>query len=154
MPAIGALFLIRSADSVDVSDDHPALRHPREREHWPWHIFAEPSLHVFAIAIVLFQMANAALLPLALNGLTQRHEAFGYIVSATVIVPQIVTALIAPWVGRLANQIGRRPVLLAGFLAVPVRALLFATLPAAFPLAIYQVLDGIAAAVKAASYLF
>ena len=97
--------------------------------------------------MVLFQLANAALLPVAINSLAQKHEAAGYVVSATVIVPQLITAIIAPWAGRLAQSIGRRPVLLAGFAAVPLRALLFATLPGALPLVIYQALDGIGAAV-------
>ncbi|HQT80280.1 MAG TPA: MFS transporter [Rhodopila sp.] len=147
VPALGSLFLIRASEHIDPATDHPALRHPRERVHWPWQIFREPALHIFAVAIVLFQVANAALLPVALNGLTRRDDAPGYIVSATIILPQIITAVIAPWAGALAQRIGRRPVLLAGFAVVPLRALLFATLPAAVPLTLYQALDGIDAAV-------
>ena len=128
-------------------DDHPALRHPREREHWPWQIFAEPALHVFALACVLFQVANAALLPVALSSLTHKGQAPGFVVSATIVVPQIITALIAPWAGSLAQRIGRRPVLVVGFAAVPLRALLFAVLPGALPLTVFQALDGVSAAV-------
>jgi MFS family permease len=146
-PALVSLFMIRGTDCVDPQDDHPALRHPRDREHWPWQIFAEPALHVFAIACVLFQLANAALLPVALNGLTQRGDAPGLLVSATIVVPQIIAALMAPWAGGLAQRIGRRPVLMAGFAAVPLRALLFALLPGALPLAVLQALDGVSAAV-------
>jgi MFS family permease len=87
------------------------------------------------------------MLPLALNALTRRGEASGFLISATIIVPQVITASVAPWAGRLAQQIGRRPVLIAGFAAVPVRALLFATLPGALPLAVFQAFDGISAAV-------
>jgi MFS family permease len=68
-------------------------------------------------------------------------------VSTTIIVPQIVTALLAPRAGRLAQAVGRRPVLLIGFAAVPLRALLFATMPDAVPLTVFQALDGISAAV-------
>jgi MFS family permease len=145
VPAVVALMMIRDCDRV--VDDHSALKHPTEREHWPWQIFAEPALHVFATAAVLFQLANAALLPLALNELTRRHEAPGYLVSATIIVPQVITAALAPWVGRLTRRIGRRPVLIVGFAAVPLRAGLFAMLPGALPLAVFQALDGISAAV-------
>jgi MFS family permease len=154
IPAIVALFMIRAADDVDTSTDHPALLHPRDRQHLPWHIFAEPSLHVFAASVVLFQLANAALLPLAMSELTQHHAAPGYIVSAVIIVPQVITAIIAPAVGRLAHRIGRRPVLLVGFTAVPARALLFATipslatvLPSGILLAVFQSLDAVGAAV-------
>jgi MFS family permease len=147
VPAMIALFMIPMGDCVDPQDDHPALLHPSERQHWPWQIFAEPALHVFAAACVLFQLANAALLPLALNGLTREGAAPGFLVSATIIVPQIITALSAPWAGTLAQRIGRRPVLLAGFAVVPLRALLFAVLPGALPVVVFQALDGVSAAV-------
>jgi predicted MFS family arabinose efflux permease len=147
VPAMATLFMIRTSDQIAPDGDHRALAHPREREHWPWQIFAEPALHVFAVAAVLFQLANAALLPLALNGLTHRNDAPGYVVSATIVVPQIITAVFAPWAGTLAQRIGRRPVLVAGFAAVPLRALLFAVLPGALPLTVFQALDGVSAAV-------
>ncbi len=146
-PALVALMMIRTTDHVDPSADHPALLPARERGHRAWQIFAEPALHVFAIAVVLFQIANAALLPLALTGLTHQGSAPGYVVSASIVVPQIIAASIAPWSGKLAQRIGRRPVLIAGFAAVPVRALLFAILPGALPLTVFQALDGVSAAV-------
>jgi MFS family permease len=76
--------------------------------------------------VVLFQLANAALLPLALNSLTHRQGVSGFLVSATIIVPQVITAALAPWAGRLAQRVGRRHVLIVGFAAVPIRGLLFA----------------------------
>jgi MFS family permease len=147
LPALAALCVIRKSDQVDASDDHKTLLHPREREHWPWQIFADPTLHVFAVACVMFQLANAALLPVALNGLTHKGDAPGLLVSATIVVPQIIAASIAPWAGRLAQRVGRRPVLMVGFAAVPLRALLFVVLPGEFPLAFLQALDGVSAAV-------
>ncbi|WP_158258532.1 MFS transporter [Rhodopila globiformis] len=146
VPALLSLLMIRAADCVGDADDHPAMRHPREREHRPWQILSEPALHVFAVAAALFQLANAALLPIAVSTLTQRHEASGLIISATIVVPQVITALLAPRTGRLAQTHGRRLVLLIGFAAVPLRALLFATLPGAVPLLAYQALDGVSAA--------
>ena len=145
VPAMASLLMIRA--SAPTEDDHPALKHPKQREHPAWRIFAEPALHVFAVAVVLFQLANAALLPLALNGLARLHDAPGFLVSATIVVPQIITAALAPWAGRLAQRIGRRPVLIVGFAAIPVRALSFATVQGALPLAVFQALDGISAAV-------
>jgi MFS family permease len=147
VPALLALLLIRASDRVSNGDDHGALRHPRQREHGPAQIFAEPALHIFAVAVALFQFANAALLPVALNGLTRRGEASGFAVSATIIVPQLIAAIMAPWAGRMAQRVGRRPVLLAGFATVPLRALLFATMPGAVTLTVYQALDGVSAAV-------
>jgi len=147
LPALVSLVMIRKADHIEPEDDHRALLHPRDREHWPWQIFADPTLHIFAVACVLFQLANAALLPVALNGLTHKGDAPGLLVSATIVVPQIIAASIAPWAGRLAQRVGRRPVLMVGFAAVPLRALLFVVLPGGLPLAFLQALDGVSAAV-------
>ncbi len=146
VPALIALLMIDTTTCADPDEDHAALLPPQEREHWPWQIFAEPALHMFAVAVVLFQLANAALLPVALNGLTHKGGAPGFVVSASIVVPQIIAALIAPWAGALAQRIGRRPVLVVGFAAVPLRALLFAVLPGALPLTIFQALDGVSAA--------
>ena len=145
VPAIMSVFVIHPAP--DVVDDHPALKHPRDREHTLWQTYMDRRMHVFAASVVLFQLANAALLPLALAGLTRRDDASGFLVSATIIVPQVIAAIFAPAAGRLAQRIGRRPVLIAGFVAVSVRALLFATSPGALAMAVFQALDGVSAAV-------
>jgi MFS family permease len=143
VPTLLALFAIRRSDVLPPEGDHPALLHPKQRKQWPWHIFSEPALHVFAICTVLFHLANTAMLPLALNVLTQRGQGNGLIVSAAIVVPQIVIAIMAPWVGRIGQAVGRRPVLLVGFAALPLRALLFATGPGPIPLIAIQSLDAV-----------
>jgi MFS family permease len=143
VPTLLALFAIRSADRLPPNDEHPALQHPKQRKYWPWHIFGEPALHVFAICTVLFHLSNTAMLPLALNVLTQRGQGNGVIVSAAIVVPQIIMAVLAPWAGSIAQKFGRRPVILVGFAALPVRALLFATGPGPLPLLAIQTLDAI-----------
>jgi MFS family permease len=65
------------------------------------------------------------------------------IVAALIILPQIVVALLAPWVGRQAQRWGRRPLLLIGFGALPIRALLFALTADPLFLVGLQLLDGI-----------
>jgi MFS family permease len=65
------------------------------------------------------------------------------IVSALIIVPQMIVALMAPWAGRRANAWGRRPLLLAGFAALPIRALVFASTTDPMVLIAAQVLDGV-----------
>ena len=101
-------------------------------------------LLIFAGGVFLFQMANASMLPLA-------SEAFGYskealsslIVSALIMVPQVIVAIMAPWAGRRANIWGRRPLLLVGFAALPIRALVFAWTANPTILIAAQVLDGV-----------
>jgi MFS family permease len=153
LPALVALFTIRSNDEA-TGEQHHALLHPRERRRRrirALHIFREHTLHLFAVCALLFHLANAAMLPLALNELAKHTRAAEAVVSAAVIVPQIVVALISPWVGRMAQVLGRRPILLAGFAALPLRGLLFALLtwagPSAVPLVLIEVLDGISATV-------
>jgi MFS family permease len=97
--------------------------------------------------VVLFHLANAAMLPLVLNELAKRGGQTGFVVSAAVIVPQAVAVACSPWTGRLAERLGRRPVLLFGFAALPLRGLLFVSLPDAIPLVVIQTLDGVSATV-------
>src|SRR5262245_18165933 len=58
-----------------------------------------------------------------------------------------VVALLAPLVGRQARRWGRRPLLLIGFGALPIRALLFAWTADPLFLVGLQLLDGISAAI-------
>jgi MFS family permease len=150
LPALWGLAMVRGADQTPEEPDHPALLPPQARRAMqcrPWHIFGEPALHVFAFCTVLFGLSNAAMLTLALNVLTLRTNVTGFLVSASIMVPQLVAALAAPWVGSLAQRVGRRPILLTGFAALPLRALLFATEPGPVPLVMIQVLDGVSATV-------
>jgi MFS family permease len=150
IPALLALLLIHPKHYVDPADDHPSLQHPRvmrKRPERPWYIYGLHSLHVFAVATVLFHMSNAAMLPFALDALAKRGGNTGLVISAAIIVPQVVAALIAPWVGATAQRLGRRPVLIAGFAVLPLRGLLLAAQPGAVPLAALQALDGISASV-------
>jgi MFS family permease len=59
------------------------------------------------------------------------------------MVPQVIVALMAPWAGRRAKTWGRRPLLLVGFAALPIRALLFAWTTNPTILIAAQVLDGV-----------
>jgi hypothetical protein len=68
-------------------------------------------------------------------------------ISALIIVPQIIVALMAPRVGRQAQDWGRRPLLLIGFAALPIRALGFALIGDPLLLLAVQALDGISATV-------
>jgi MFS family permease len=105
-------------------------------------------LLMFAACAVLFQIANASMLPLVSGMLaseSQRQAA--PLVAALIIVPQLIVALLAPWVGRWAEEHGRKPLLLVGFAALPIRAALFALIRSPNALILIQVLDGITGAV-------
>ncbi|WP_395708813.1 MFS transporter [Reyranella sp.] len=106
------------------------------------------SLRVFGVCILLFHLANAAMLPLMGSVLTTRSSEWATVlIGACIVGPQLVVALFSPWVGRQAERLGRRPLLLAGFAALPIRGLLFATVSDPYLLVVVQLLDGLTAAV-------
>jgi MFS family permease len=113
-----------------------------------WTLCQRSELLAFASCLFLFQLANASMLPLVVEALVYEGERrSSLVVSALIVLPQILVALLAPWVGRAAKSWGRRPLLLIGFAALPVRALLFASLLDPPLLIVFQLLDGISGAV-------
>jgi MFS family permease len=117
---------------------------PRVRLRSLWKI---PGLLIFAGCVFLFQMANASLLPLAGEAFVYSKEALSSLIfSALIMVPQVVVAIMAPWTGRQANMRGRRPLLLVGFAALPIRALVFAWTTNPTILIVAQLLDGVSGA--------
>jgi len=107
-------------------------------------LFKNRDLLIFAVCMFLFQMANASMLPLAGEALVYKKEAFSSLIfSAMIMVPQMIVAIMAPWAGRQATSWGRRPLLLIGFAALPLRALLFAWTTSPMLLIAAQVLDGV-----------
>jgi MFS family permease len=105
-------------------------------------------LLTFAACVALFQLANAAMLPLMASVITKRSSAWATVlVAACVVVPQLVVAASSPAVGRWAQRWGRRPILIIGFAALPVRGLLLMLTTDPYLLVAVQLLDGICAAV-------
>jgi MFS family permease len=105
------------------------------------------ALAVFALCIFLFQAANAAMLPLVGSEMTLRSSQWASVlIAACIVVPQFVAAAIAPSVGRLAASIGRRPILLAGFAVLPLRAILLTVNREPAGIIAVQALDGISGA--------
>ena len=106
------------------------------------------ALLCFAACMVLFFLANAAMLPLVGSVMTLRaSETATALVAACIMVPQAVLAVTAPFVGRLAQSWGRKPLLVIGFAALPVRGLLFAFVSDPYWMVAIQVFDGISASV-------
>jgi MFS family permease len=92
--------------------------------------------------------ANASLLPLVSENLaTSRAAAGSILISCLIIGPQIVVALLAPWVGYHSETYGRKPLLLIGMGLEAVRAGLFAFVTN-YPLMVaIQLLDGISGSI-------
>jgi MFS family permease len=105
-------------------------------------------LLTFAACVTVFQLANAAMLPLMASIVTMRSSAWATtLVAACIVVPQLVVAVFSPSVGRWAQRWGRRPILLVGFAALPIRGLLFMVVVDPRLLVAVQLLDGVCASV-------
>jgi MFS family permease len=150
LPLLIALRYIRSSDihhgrACGVPDHHEPGPPPRVRRRSLWQ---NRALLVFAVCVFLFQLANASVLPLLGEELSYGNRAYSpLIVAALIVVPQVVVALMAPTAGRTAKTWGRRPLLLIGFGALPIRAAIFATTSDPTVLVIAQLLDGVSGTV-------
>src|SRR5215469_16977850 len=149
VPVLLTLAAIRPDDihygrSCGAPDHHS--RHPPRVSRAA--LFKGRRLVVFAGSLFLFQLANASLLPL-IGETLPRVEGRGssLTLSAFIVFPQILVALLAPWAGRTANSWGLRPLLLVGLGVVPIRSLVFATTTDPVLLVAVQTLDGITGAV-------
>ncbi len=111
-------------------------------------LIVDRRLLIFAICVMLFHLSNAAMLPLAASAVTMRAGQFAnIIIAACIVVPQAFVALLSPWVGRAAAKFGRKRLLLLGWGALPLRGVLLAVLPGAWPLVAGQAISGVSAAV-------
>jgi len=102
---------------------------------------------VFAIVVALFHLGNAAMLPLVAGDITKSlGQKASLVIAACIVLPQLLVAYASPQVGRLADRLGRRPVLAFTFAAVPLRGVLLAYVGSPAALTIVQLLDGVSAA--------
>jgi MFS family permease len=152
VPTLLALAYIRD-EEIDPARAHggiPDKSHGELASEWAFmrSIVRNRALMIFAGAVVVFQLANTAMLPLIGSTVTMRSSHWATVlVAACIVVPQLLVAVASPWVGRQAQRWGRRPLLLLGFAALPIRGILVATTADPYLLVAIQALDGISAAV-------
>ncbi len=156
---VPALFALRSISESEIDPEraHGAPPHRKAAESQaarhpvrPGALMHNRPLLIFAGCLLLFHLANSAMLPLVGSAVTMRSAHWAtVIIAACIVVPQLVVAALSPWVGRRAQIWGRRPLLLIGFAALPIRGLLFAAVSDPSLLLAVQLLDGITAAVFA-----
>ena len=105
-------------------------------------------LVVFAVCAMLFHFANAPLLPLVGQKLAQAYPTWATaMMSSCIIAAQLIMLPVALAVGRTADRLGRKPILLIGFAVLPIRALLYTFSDSAPWLIGVQLLDGIGAGI-------
>ncbi len=153
IPALVALSFIRS-DEIDYARARNAktIKHDHGKQVATatrvLDLCKNRKLALFIGATVLFQFADASILPLVGENLAMSlgpHAAVW--LSGLIIVPQIIVAIFAPWVGYHSEKSGRKPLLLIGFGLEPIRALLLA-FSSSYPLLLLgQSLSGITGAI-------
>lgn len=147
-PALFALMQINKSEVDPVRAHGGAHAHPLNLFTGLIELLRNRALLIFAACVLLFHLANAAVLPLVASMLTLRssHSATA-LIAVAMVVPQFLVALLSPTVGRKAQQWGRRPLLVIGFSALIARAMLFAYVTSPTLVVVVQLLDGISAAV-------
>jgi MFS family permease len=105
-------------------------------------------LVLFMAAMLLFQLADASMLPMiGVDVARSLGPQAALWMSGLLAIPQVVVAILAPWVGFHSEKRGRRPLLLIGFALEPLRAFMLAA-TAAYPvLAVAQILSGLTGAI-------
>jgi len=148
IPTLFALSRIRPGE-VDPERAHGALpkikpdKSPTDLRD----LLSKRPLLILAGCIMLFHLANGAMLPLMGSVVTMRSSEWATIlIAACIVVPQLIVAAISPQVGHYAQLWGRRIFLLIAFTALTVRGALFATVVDPYLIVLVQVLDGITAA--------
>jgi MFS family permease len=149
LASIAAVLMIPAA-----AIDHERARGlPSPRQDAPAPVSVLRLLHnltlmTLAACCALFHLANAAMLPLVGQKLSQTSPALATTLTAACIVAaQLVMVPAALLVGHRADAWGRRPLLLAAFLILPIRGVLYPLSDAPAWLLGVQLLDGIGAGI-------
>ena len=106
IPTLLALSRIRE-DEVDVARCHGevARAEPDPKATSVLTLIRQRPLLIFALSVLLLQLANAAMLPLMAGVVTTRSSQWApVLIAACIIVPQAIVALAAPSVGRRAQH--------------------------------------------------
>ncbi|MGY2400046.1 MFS transporter [Pseudomonas sp. SDO5271_S396] len=116
-------------------------------------LLANRPLLLFAICCALFHLANAAMLPLVSQKLAQIDLQMATpLTSACIVAAQLVMVPMAWLVGVKADVWGRKPLLLAGFLILPLRGVLYTLSSDPYWLVAVQMLDGVGAGIFGALF--
>jgi MFS family permease len=111
-------------------------------------LFKSRPLVIFGLCVMLFHLANAALLPLVGQKLAAAFpEEATAMMSACIVAAQAIMLPIALLVGYTADSWGRKPLFLAGFAILPIRAVLYTLSDNSLWLIGVQLLDGVGAGI-------
>ena len=147
IPALIALSRVRG-DEIDYARARNADKGERARNyHRIFEIGKSRKLYVFTACVFFFQLADASMLPVVGENLVQsKAPSASLMMASLIVIPQILVAILSPWVGYHSEKWGRKPLLLLGFGLETARAILFAFSGSVPVLLIAQLLGGMSAA--------
>lgn len=153
VPAFTALAALAVLSIPAAAIDHHKARGTianaaKETPLAAWALVKCRPLVIFSICVMLFHFANAPLLPLVGQKLAAANPALATeMMSFCIIAAQLVMLPVAVLSGKSADQWGRKPVLLAAFAILPIRAVLYTLSNNTEWLIAVQVLDGLGAGI-------
>ncbi len=104
-------------------------------------------LLAFVFCLMLFQFADASTVLLSQEIGKSKAANASLQISGLIISTQLVVMLLAPWVGYLSEEYGRKPLLLLGFGVEVMRSVLLAVTTDYSFMLVGQVLDGVTSAI-------
>jgi MFS family permease len=120
IPALIALGCIRADEIDNARARNAGLGKRASNFQRLFDLGKNAKLYIFAACIFLFQFADASMLPVISENLAQNKEApTSALVAGLIVVPQIVAALLSPWVGYHSERFGRKSLLLTCYLPRP-----------------------------------
>jgi MFS family permease len=145
LPALAALWPLRKVAIERVESKAPADQRAMGVAGF-MRVLGDRRILIFCACAMLFTFANAPMLMLISGTMTAKVGNPSLLIAACIVLPQIIVALASPFAGRLADQRGRRMVLMLGFCVLPIRCLVFATTSNPVIIIASQALDGIGGA--------
>ena len=157
MAALSVLATLRiRADAIDHDIARGMDRAPGEAHPQPSGfavLLHDRRLLIFAAAMVIFHLANAAMLPLVGQMLALQNKDVGTALMALCIVAaQVVMVPMAYLAGAKADSWGRRPIFVVGFAVLMARGFLYTLSDNSYWLVGVQVLDGVGAGIFGALF--
>jgi MFS family permease len=150
-----ALRIPRDAIDDDVARgmDHQHTGGPHEGPSRLTDLLRNRRLMIFAVTVIAFHFANAAMLPLVGQLLALHNKDVGTaLMAACIVAAQAVMVPVAYVAGAKADAWGRKPIFLAGFAVLAVRGFLYTASGNPYWLVGVQLLDGVGAGIFGALF--
>ena len=114
IPALIALFMICS-DEIDYARARNAGSGKQAKSFQRlFDLGKNRTLYIFAGCVFMFQLADASMLPVVGQESHRADGSASLLMAGLIVVPQILVALLSPWVGYYSEKWGRKPLLLVG----------------------------------------